>query len=160
VAEPGARVGALGGLPAGVEDEPTTPEDLMASGLLDSVVSREALRGFLSRLMDLITNEAAGPRPAPVPRPEPALPSARAALAAARGPWGRRQRRGDVDPRTGRSARARRRRHHRWNRQGPAYVAGDRRLRSEGGHADIVVGSQGDATRTARRSPRSSAASA
>jgi len=83
VAEPGARVGALGGLPAGVEDEPTTPEDLMASGLLDSVVSREALRGFLSRLMDLITNEAAGPRPAPVPRPEPALPSAREALAAA-----------------------------------------------------------------------------
>src|SRR5690606_7587177 len=31
----------------------------------------------------LITNEAAGPRPTPVPRPEPALPSSREALAAA-----------------------------------------------------------------------------
>ncbi|HYH13229.1 MAG TPA: carboxyl transferase domain-containing protein, partial [Thermomicrobiales bacterium] len=64
VAEPGARVGAWGGPPAALDDEPTSPEDLMASGLLDSVVSREALRGFLSRLMDLITNESFGPRPA------------------------------------------------------------------------------------------------
>ena len=83
VAEPGARVGSWGGPPAGGADNPTTPEDLTASGLLDSVVSRVALRGFLTRLMDLITSSAAGPRALPAPRSEPALPSSREALAAA-----------------------------------------------------------------------------
>lgn len=83
VSEPGARVGAWGGPPADAEDEPTTPEDLMSSGLIDSVVSRVEQRGFLSRLMDLITSEASGPRSTSTLGAEPALPSAREAMAAA-----------------------------------------------------------------------------
>src|SRR5699024_9295059 len=48
-----------------------------------SVVSRVALRGFLSRLMGLIT-ATGGPRIVPAaPAQEPALPSAREAMAAA-----------------------------------------------------------------------------
>jgi acetyl-CoA carboxylase carboxyl transferase subunit beta len=81
--EPGARVGAWGGPSLEAAGDPTTPEDLMASGLLDSVVSRVALRGFLTRIMDVITDSGSGARLSPAPRTEPALPSAREALAAA-----------------------------------------------------------------------------
>ncbi len=83
VSEPGARVGAWGGLSAEAAGDPTTPEDLMASGLLDSVVSRVALRGFLTRIMDVITDSGGGARLSPPPRTESALPSSREALAAA-----------------------------------------------------------------------------
>lgn len=81
VAEPGARVGGWGTPASG--DAPSAPDDLIAAGLLDSVVSRVALRGFLSRLMGLIT-ATGGPRIVPpAPAQEPALPSAREAMAAA-----------------------------------------------------------------------------
>ncbi len=84
VSEPGARIGVWGAASVGGTDGPDSPEDLMASGLLDSVVSRSALRGFLGRLMDLITSEGGGSRPSgPGPRLEQVLPSAREALAAA-----------------------------------------------------------------------------
>jgi acetyl-CoA carboxylase carboxyl transferase subunit beta len=82
VAEPGARVGGWGGAGAPL-DGPTTPDDLVAAGLLDSVVSRVALRGFLSRLLGLITATGAPGAQPPAPAEEPALPSAREALAAA-----------------------------------------------------------------------------
>lgn len=82
VAEPGARVGGWSA-PAG-NNGPTTPDDLIAAGLLDSVVSRVALRGVLGRLMGLIT-ASGGPRivPPTPPAAEPALPSAREAMTAA-----------------------------------------------------------------------------
>jgi acetyl-CoA carboxylase carboxyl transferase subunit beta len=82
VAEPGARVGGWG-TPAASAAEPTSPEDLIDVGLLDSVVSRVALRGFLSRLMGLITATGGAPRVAPTATEELALPSSREALAAA-----------------------------------------------------------------------------
>jgi acetyl-CoA carboxylase carboxyl transferase subunit beta len=81
VAEPGARVGGWAA-PVGVGDL-ATPDDLIGAGLLDSVVSRVALRGFLSRLMGLITATGGPARVVPAPVEEPALPSSREALAAA-----------------------------------------------------------------------------
>lgn len=84
VAEPGARVGSWGGPIARAADTPATPEELMASGLLDSVLSRSALRGFVSRVMDVITSESDRSRQQGTgPRLEPTLPSAREALTAA-----------------------------------------------------------------------------
>ena len=84
VSEPGARVGNWGGIAGGgLADDPTTPEDLMQAGLLDSVVSRAALRGFLGRLMDVISGSEPAPRQPTGSRIEAALPSAREALAAA-----------------------------------------------------------------------------
>ncbi len=83
VAEPGARVGGWSGVFSSETGDPSTPEDLMASGLLDSVVSRVALRGFLGRLMDLIRGGGQGEVLAPAAKSEPALPSSREALAAA-----------------------------------------------------------------------------
>ncbi len=81
VAEPGARVGGWSA-PAS-NDTPTTPDDLIAAGLLDSVVSRVALRGMLSRLIGLITASGRLGIVPPTPIEEPALPSAREAMAAA-----------------------------------------------------------------------------
>jgi|GEM_PF-1994733 len=82
--EPGARVGTWDGLAAGGADmeAPTTPDDLMRSGLLDSVVDRVALRGFIERLIDLISQVGSARRDIPATRTDPALPSAREALEA------------------------------------------------------------------------------
>lgn len=83
VAEPGAKVGAWGGL-AGVAapDAPTTPDELMQAGLLDSVVDRVALRGFIERLLNLIAQQSPPYRPIASTRSDSALPSARDALEA------------------------------------------------------------------------------
>lgn len=83
MAEPGAHVGGWTGPGGGDPGEgPTSPEELMRSGLLDSVVDRVALRGFLDRLMNLISHGGAPLRERTGARSEPALPSAREALAA------------------------------------------------------------------------------
>lgn len=75
IAEPGARVGGWGGRVS------ASPEELMESGLLDSIVDRVEQQGFLGRLMDLITASGGAERQT-VPHPaDAALPAARDALA-------------------------------------------------------------------------------
>lgn len=84
VAEPGSRVGAWGALSGGGADpdSPTTPEELMRAGLLDSVVDRVALRGFIERLLDLISQDGSVRRETSTVRSDLSLPSAREALVA------------------------------------------------------------------------------
>ncbi len=84
MAEPGTKVGVWGGLAGGVADSdaPASPDELMRAGLLDSVVDRVALRGFIERLLDLIAQEDSPRREMTSPRSDPALPSARDALEA------------------------------------------------------------------------------
>lgn len=79
VAEPDAR---LGGWSDASGNGPASPAELMESGMLDSVVDRVALQGFLDKLMNLITSSEPSVRPSSVTKADPALPSAREALAA------------------------------------------------------------------------------